>query len=332
MTAVSDETVAGLLRFTQQAMATTFEIVFPWGTSHADRAADAGFNLIHRLESQLTVFRDTSEVSRLNRIGHKAAIPVETGLFRLLHRCEELSRQTGGAFDITSGPLTRAWGFFARQGRVPTCEELTKAMGGVGSEKIKLDETRSTVRFAQAGVEINLGSIGKGYALDRVGVLLQTGHQITDALLHAGTSSVLAIGEKPWTVGVRHPRVNRRLGSIKLSNRAMAASGAVHQHFDYNGRRLGHVLDPRTGRPAEEIAIAVAIANSAADADALATAFYVMEVDGTIAYCAEHPDVSAVLVTDQSDAKPVAVNIADEWTEAGPDEVYVGVAELAELT
>jgi FAD:protein FMN transferase len=322
MTTVADENDSALLRFTQRAMATVFEIVFPWGTIHADRAAAHAFELIDRLESQFTVFRDTSEVSRLNRIAHQAPVPVERGFFQLLQLCERLSRQTGGAFDITSGPLTKVWGFFARQGHVPSDAELVAAMACVGIETVMLDDVRSTVRFASQGVEINLGSIGKGYALDRVGEMLQTKDRVQSALLHAGTSSILAMGDRTWPAGVKHPHVAQRLGIIRLRNRAMALSGAAYQHFDHNGRKLGHLLDPRTGLPAEGIALAVALAPTAAEADALATAFYVMGVESTQAYCAGHLEVAAVLMADQPDAMPIAFNVTDEWIPAQPDEIY----------
>lgn len=322
MTAVIENTDAPLLRFTQRAMATEFEIVFPWGTVHADRVAAAAFELIEQLESQLSVFRETSEVSRLNRIAHQAAIPVDRELFRLLQRCEQLTLQTGGAFDITSGPLTKAWGFFARQGRLPSETERDSALACVGIRKMELDEERSSVRFTRPGVEINLGSIGKGYALDRVSEVLQMNFGIQNALLHAGTSSVLAIGDKSWPVGVKHPHETRRLGTIRLRNRAMATSGATNQYFDYNGRKFGHLLDPRNGSPAEGIALAMTLAPTAAEADALATAFYVLGAVETEAYCCHHPEIAAVLVANQADAGPVSINTADEWLLGRGSEVY----------
>src|SRR5439155_3825166 len=120
----------------------------------------------------LTVYCDTSEVSRLNRLAARAPVPVESGLFDLLLLAAHITEQTGGAFDITAGPLIKAWGFFRREGRVPGDAELAAAMDRVGMRHVTLDPQRRAVRYLRLGVEINLGSIGKGYGLDCVGELL----------------------------------------------------------------------------------------------------------------------------------------------------------------
>ncbi len=323
MTSMIASADTALLRFSRSAMATVFELVFPWGTTHADRIAADAFDFIDRLESQLTVYRESSEVSRLNRIAHQAPVPVERNLFELLQLCQRLSQQTGGAFDITSGPLIKAWGFYRRQGRVPSDAELEAAMASVGMNKIVLDESRTSVRHVQPGVEINLGSIGKGYALDRVATYLRDKYPVEDVLLHGGTSSVLAIGDKSWPVGVKHPHESMRLGTLTLRNRAMASSGAKYQHFENLGRKLGHLLDPRTGQPASGVALAVALAPTAAEADALATAFYVMGVEKAGYYCTLHPDIAAVMLPDHAHAAPMMRNVSDEWKPADANDDYV---------
>lgn len=312
-----------LVRFAHQAMATTFETILPWGTSHADAAAADAANVIDRIESQLTVYRETSEVSRLNRTAAAAPVPVERHLFDLLTLCERFSKDTSGAFDVTAGPLIKAWGFYRRAGRVPSDVERDAAMACVGMKHVALDTERRSVRFSQRGVEINLGSIGKGYSLDRLAHRLMSRWQIRSALLHCGSSSVLSIGAPPndpkgWLVGLKHPwHPNRRLAMIRLRNRAMATSGATFQHFTYNDRTLGHLLDPRTGRPAEGIAAATAFAPSAAEADALATAFYVLGPASTARYCADHPDVAAALLPDAPDAELLTYNLAPADVQPG---------------
>jgi thiamine biosynthesis lipoprotein len=304
-----------LLRFARRAMATTFEITLLWGTPEADAAAEDALDLIDRLEAQLTVYRDTSEVSRLNRLAAVAPVPVEAGLFDLLTLAARITHATGGAFDLTAGPLIKAWGFFRRQGRVPGDHELAAAMMKVGMRHVALDPTRRAVCYQQPGVEINLGSIGKGYALDRVGEVLRDEWGITSGLLNGGNSSILALGTPPgdprgWAVGLRDPgHPERRLAVVWLRDRAMATSGATYQHFEYNHRKLGHLLDPRSGRPAEGIASATAFAPTAAEADALATAFYVLGVEPTRRYCEEHPEVGAVLLPDGPDAALEIINL-----------------------
>ncbi len=323
---------SALLRFARKAMATLFEVLLPWGTPHADAAADDALNRIDRLEAQLTVYRPTSEVSRLNRLAAVAPVPVEAGLYELLALAARITEETGGAFDITAGPLIKAWGFFRRQGRVPGEDELAEALARVGMRHVALEPERRRVRYLKPGVEINLGSIGKGYALDRVGQRLRAKWGIASGLLNGGNSSILALGTPPgdpagWTVGLRHPeRPDRRLALVRLRDRAMATSGATYQHFEYNKRKLGHLLDPRCGRPAEGVASATAFAPTAAEADALATAFYVLGAEATRRYCDAHPEVGAVLLADRPDAELEVINVPPGDVAPAPAET-VGADE-----
>ncbi|MBX7104542.1 MAG: FAD:protein FMN transferase [Gemmataceae bacterium] len=320
---------SAFLRYSTRAMATQFEVVVPWGTPRAAESAEAAFARIAGLEAQLSVYRDTSEVSRLNRIGFQMPVPVEARLFALLQQCSSISKATAGAFDITSGPLTKAWGFYRRQGRVPTVEELEEARSGVGMEKVQLDAATNRVRLLHPTTEVNFGSIGKGYALDEASRMLNE----TPALLHGGTSSILATGRvaEPWVVGIRHPSRPCRLGQLLLSDRAMASSGATHQRFVYNGVTLGHVIDPRTGWPARGVALAVAVAPTAAEADALSTAFYVLGEPGTREFCDRRPDIGAILLDDADDAKPLLINIApDTWTADDTELIEAGTPWICE--
>jgi thiamine biosynthesis lipoprotein len=309
-----------LLRLSRRAMATTFEILLPFGTPGAVEAAEEALDEIDRLEAQLTVYRDNSEVSALNRRAPMTWIPVEPRLFDLLALSARLSQETEGAFDISVGALIKAWGFFRRRGRVPSEQERAEVRRRIGMGHVRLDPERCAVHYDVSGLEINLGSIGKGYALDRAGELLRERRSLSSCLLHGGHSSVLALGVEPgqrrgWAVGLRHPwERERRLATVRLRDRALATSAATFQHLEYNGRKLGHILDPRTGWPAEGLASATALAPSAAEADALATAFFILGVEGARAYCARRPDVAAVLLPQQDDAQLVALNLA-------PDEI-----------
>ncbi len=291
-----------LLRFARDAMATTFEIAVPFGTPAALPAAQAALDEIDRLEAQLTVYRDTSEVSDLNRRAAALEVPVEEGLFHLLETAVRISADTAGAFDVTTGALIKAWGFFKRCGRVPSMEERIDVRRRVGWEHLELNAETRTVRFGRPGLEINLGSIGKGYALDRAAAILQKEWNFGSALLHGGHSSVYAKGSEPgdrrgWPVAIRHPwDPDRQLAVVRLCDRGLATSAATFQHLEYQGRKLGHLLDPRTAWPAEGIASATALAPTAAEADALATAFFILGVERSREYCATHPEVGAILL------------------------------------
>jgi thiamine biosynthesis lipoprotein len=319
---------AALLRFSRRAMATTFEVILPFGTPNALEAADDALDLIDLLEARLTVYRDESEVSRLNRLAATQPVPVEEGLFGLLALATRVSRETEGAFDISVGALIKAWGFYRRAGRVPSEEERAAVQTRVGMRHIVLDESQQAVRYLRPGLEINLGSIGKGYALDRVAQRLRGEWGLGHGLVHGGHSSILAMGSEPgttqgWPIVIRHPwEADRQLAVVRLRDRGLGTSAATFQHLEYNGRKLGHILDPRTGWPAETLASASVAAPTAAEADALATAFFILGVDKARNYCAAHPAIGAVLLPQGEGASPVVVGFdTDEVHLTAPDKV-----------
>ncbi len=306
-----------VLRAERRAMATSFEVLLPFGAADALEAAEAALDAIDRLEDQLTVYRDHSEVCRINREAAAGPVPVENALFELLALAARIHAETEGAFDVTAGALVKAWGFYRGPRRVPDVAELREVLGRVSSRHLALDAEARTVRFARPGLEINLGSIGKGYALDHAARLLR-GRNFTSGLLHGGHSSVYAMGKPPgsargWPVGLGHPwHPDRRLAVVRLADRALGTSAATFQHLEHHGRKLGHILDPRTGWPAEVVASASAVAPTAAEADALATAFFILGPEKTRAYCENHPSVAAVLLPQGQSAAPVVIGLAPE--------------------
>jgi thiamine biosynthesis lipoprotein len=297
-------------------MATRFEVLLPYGTPNALAIAGTAFEEIAQLEQQLTVYHDSSEISRLNQLAPFLAVPVEERLFDLLTLSARLTQETEGAFDITAGALIKAWGFFRGPRRMPSNEERSEALNRVGMKQVVLDAEGRTVRYHTPGLEINLGSIGKGYALDRVAERLWEEWNLSAALLHGGHSSVYAMGSEPgtgrgWAVGLSHPwEPERHLAVVHLRDRALGTSAATFQHLEYNGRKLGHILDPRTGWPAEGLASASVVAPTAAEADALATAFFILGVDRARAYCAAHPGIGAVLLPEGESARPAVIGLA----------------------
>jgi thiamine biosynthesis lipoprotein len=290
-------------------MACRFEISVAAGTPAAVGACALALDDVDRIESQLSVFRDDSEVSRLNRAAAGGEIAVSPDLHALLARCSRLHRETDGAFDPTSGPLTRCWGFFRRAGAVPPSERLLEAREGVGFSHVRIDSDARRVSFTRPGVELNFGGIGKGYALDAAARTLRR-NGVAAALLSGGSSSVLAFGEpsrRRWPVGLRDPRArDRRWAILHLRDAALATSGAGEQFFETDGRRYGHILDPRTGVPADGQLATTVVTSSAADADALATAFFVGGQALARAYCDTHDDV-LVLMHEEGRGDPIIV-------------------------
>jgi thiamine biosynthesis lipoprotein len=305
-----------LLHLRRRAMATNFEIILPFGTSAAVEIGEEVFDLLDQLEEQMTVYRQSSEISRLNQQAAAGSVRVERRLFGLLELAAQIHRDTESAYDITAGALIKAWGFFRGPRRVPNEDERETARQLVGMDKVTLDAERHTVRYHQPGIEINLGSIGKGYAIDRMARKLR-GTGCSQMLLHGGTSSVYAGGcpadeERGWQVGILHPWDHRRLARVWLRDRALGTSAATHQHLEYNGKKLGHILDPRTGWPASGIASASVLAPSAAEADALSTAFYVGGLELAQRYCAAHRGIAAILLPEGAEAEPVAIGLSPQ--------------------
>jgi thiamine biosynthesis lipoprotein len=311
-----------LLCLSRRAMACRFEIYLCAGDRDGAAGAAAALDEIDRLERQMTVYRDDSEVARINRLAARRCVRVERGLFSLLQRSQRLSQRTEGAFDIAAGALIKAWGFFKGPRRVPAEGEIADVLERVGMRHVALDPAARTVRFAVPGVELNLGSIGKGWALDRAAEVLVRRTGATRYLLHAGHSSMLARGGPDgdgWWVGITDPAdPRRRIGRLRLRDGALSISGAVYRYFEHGGRRYGHTLDPRTGRPAEGVRMTLAAAPTAAEADALSTAFYVLGPEAARRYCRSHPGVQAIVLPDSTDGRrtdPVVLGIKSEDLE-----------------
>jgi thiamine biosynthesis lipoprotein len=297
------------LHVNRSAMACRFEVTLPIADRAGVAVATEALNLIDKLEAQLSVFRESSEISFINREAARRAVLVEESLFDLLSLCKSLHEQTDGAFEVTAGALTRCWGFLKRSGRIPAAEELKHAQLLVGSDKLLLDDETRSVRFSRGGMEVNLGSIGKGYALDRVAASMRD--RVASALLNAGASSMYAIGDGDrsdgWSVGLRHPRnKTRRLARLRLRDCSLSTSGSEEQFFEHDGQRYGHLIDPRSGWPAQRMTSVSVIAQSAAISDALATAFYIGGREVAEKYCGANSEV-LVIMLERDAERPVVL-------------------------
>ncbi len=303
-----------------QAMATDFDFILnPDGPDQQVAAASAALEEVQRLEAQLSVYRDDSELSALNHTAHLQPVAVETRLYQLLKRGADIHRQTGGAFDPAAGAVIQLWQTCRRQNRIPTVEEIQEAMSRTGVTHVRFNDAAQTIAFDQPGVAFNLGAIGKGYAVDQGGKIL-TDRGVIDWLVHGGKSSVLArgthAGHDGWPVGLRNPLLpDRPFLTLLLKDAALSTSGTAVNWFRHEGQRYGHILDPRTGWPVETMLSVSVIAPDAALSDALATAFFVLGVEKALACCDNFPEVGAILFPPPPDGrtlKPVFHRVPPE--------------------
>lgn len=293
-----EQAQAGLrLNFSRNAMAAEFAISFeskkyPQGTEAALTALDE----IDRIEEKLSYFKHTSRVAYINKVAAYDPVVLDDELFGLIERSLQISRETGGAMDMTSAPLWRLWGFARRKGSVPDKVEIEKTLDTVGYRFIELDADNRMIKFLKPGIEINFGCIGKGYALDSAAVIMRA-HGVGDFLFHGGLSSVL-VGSGEMKIGISHPmRPPNRLVEVRMKNRSLGTSGSQKQFFLHRGKRYGHIIDPESGYPADRSLMVSVCAPDAMTADALSTAFFVWGKERTAEYCGKHPEISAFLVT-----------------------------------
>lgn len=266
----------------RQAMATRFELVVHGPHPARLRAfAEEALDEVERIENQLSLFRSHTDIARVNAGGASGPVRVAPEVFRLIQRAVEWSRATLGAFDITAGAWMRAWGFHSSDA---TPDTTTTPVSGAAW--LDLDPCAFTVRFLRPGMRLDLGALGKGYALDRASEILRDAG-VTSALLHGGTSSIVAIGTPPdteaWKIALPTGE------SIPLKDESLSVSATWGRTVEVGGARRSHVIDPRSGDPIPGPRLAAVACPLAADSDALSTAFLVLGPDGRETILAAQP-------------------------------------------
>ena len=281
------------------AMACDFDVMLnPDGPAFQVEAASESLELVQQLERLLSVYRDDAHLATINRTAADAPVEVDAEVYSLLRRSQQVCADTLGAFDPAAGALVSLWRRCRQENRVPTTDEIEAARAVAGLRHVSFDDANRTVRFDGRGVEFNLGAIGKGYAVDRAGEhLLEQG--VSNWLVHGGRSSVRAqgthAGHDGWPVGLRNPLLpDKPFATLLLKDAALSTSGTAVQWFRNEGKRFGHILDPRTGWPVETMLSVSVIAPDAALADALSTAFFVLGVENALRCCDNFASVGAI--------------------------------------
>jgi thiamine biosynthesis lipoprotein len=247
----------------------------------ADRAAAAAIADVQRIEAKYSPYRDDSVTSAINRAAGRGPVAVDAETASLLRYADRCHARSGGRFDITSGVLRRAWDFRRRPPRIPPAGEIAPLLALIGWERV--DWSGDSVRLPCAGMELDFGGIGKEYAADRAAAVCRD-QGIEHALVNLG-GDVRAIGGRsdgtPWRIGIRDPRSpDAAVATIALDDAAVATSGDYERGFDVDGRRYGHVLDPRTGMPVSHWRSVSVVAPLATVAGSCATIAMLLEADG----------------------------------------------------
>jgi FAD:protein FMN transferase len=241
---------------------------------------EQAFDEVDRIDRLMSHYKAESPLSRINREAASSPVPVEPELFDFIAEAIRYSRDSDGAFDITVGPLMKVWGFFRGEGRLASDRDVEIARPLVGWQHVILDSERRTIRFDRPGVELDLGGIAKGYAVDRVVKILRAAN-VAAALVSAGGSTIYGLGMPPdrnaWTVSIQDPVDSNKIArDVGLKDRALSVAGSSEKSFVVDSVRYSHIMDPRTGRPVQGVLSVAVITKTGTQGDALDDAFFVL--------------------------------------------------------
>jgi thiamine biosynthesis lipoprotein len=287
-------------------MGTMFRIkLYAKDRAQAQEAFRAAFNRISQLDETLSDDRPDSELSRLSQIAVHHPVRVSDDLYRVLESAQNLSIESSGAFDITLGPLTHLWRLARKRNRLPQEAEIEQAKAQCGFGKLHLDTTNHTIQLEEAGMQLDVGGIAKGFAADEALTVLQS-RGIQSSLVAASGDLAFSDpppGEQGWKIGIdslddAHAPFTR---VMVLSNAAVSTSGASEQHLDVAGTRYSHIIDPATGLGITKEITATVICRHGIDADSMATVVTVLGVSRGLALIDHHPGAMAIVVSKEGD-------------------------------
>ncbi len=289
-------------------MGTAFNIVlFAPDSSRAREAADAAYARIDTLNQHLSDYLAESELSLLSATaGTGQHVPLSHDLWTVLAAAQHLARESNGAFDVTVGPLTRLWRWAMRRGQLPPTDRLERARRAVGFRHLVLDSLTQTALLKQPDMQLDLGGIAKGYAVDEALAVLQA-HGLSRALVDGGGD--IRLGDPPpetlgWRIAIDVVQANgeKMKEHRLLANQAVATSGATYRFVEVEGVRYSHLLNPHTGIGMTDERMVTVIAPTGLEADALASALSILEPSEGLALIALRPDAAARIIQRQGKA------------------------------
>ena len=245
------------------------------------RAGDDALAEANRINRMLSNYLADSELSHVNAYAAKQPVKISAELFRLIAYCQQISSESEGSFDITVGQLMKTWGFFKDSGHLPDPAAIRQTLQKVGYARVELNPQADTVRFRTAGVELDPGGVGKGYAVDRMVAVLRREH-VTSALVSAGGSSVYGLGTPAgstsgWRLHIRDPQKDRKISAdVYLKNMSLSTSGSYEKFFWADGKVYSHIMDPRTGYPAHGMLAVSIVSPLTLDSEVWAKPYFIL--------------------------------------------------------
>jgi thiamine biosynthesis lipoprotein len=286
------------------------------------QAIAAAFARVEEIEAATSHYRETSDISKLNAAAGGPPMPVSKDLWACLRRSAEVSAETDGAFDVTIGPLMALWKRTWRKGKAPSDAETAAAKALVDWRAVRPDPDKPLAQLLKKGMLLDLGAIGKGYAVDQAVAVLRQ-RRIPAALVDMG-GNVAAYGAPPerqaWLIGIRDPsRPGKILPKpIRLLNQGVATSGDYEQFGVVAGRRYSHILDPRTGKPLEGMTSVTVVAPDATTADGYSTALSVLGPEKALTFAEKRPGVEVMIMFERDGKTHTARTKGFERLEVTP--------------
>ena len=297
---------AGLVERARVSMGSEVRLTAWTGDEERALAAfEAAFDEFDRLDRLMSVWVETSDVSRLNAAAGRQPVQVSPEVLEVLQLALEAGEWTGGKFDVTFGALSGLWKFDHDQDdRAPPGEAIAARLPLVDYRQLEIDPAAGTAFLRRAGMRVHLGGIGKGYAVDRAAAILRA-QQVHNFLIQSGGDLYAGgrRGDRAWRAAIRDPRADRSFAAMDLENATLSTSGDYERFFLDGGTRYHHILDPDLGRPARGTRSVSIVAERAVLADALSTGVFVMGPDAGMALVEKLPGVEAVIVTDRNEVR-----------------------------
>jgi len=295
-------------------------------SSTAKKCVEAAFAELESVDELMSDYKSDSEISRINSDAYESDVNVSEPTFQVLSKAVYFSRLSGGAFDITVGPLVDLWRSAAEVNSVPTEAELQRARSKVGCDKLVLDASRMSVRFTVDGMRLDLGGIAKGYAIDRAVEAMQKCGAIGGMVDVGGDIRCFGAsprGKNRWLIGLQDPgkprewlATDKPLLVLKLTNVAVATSGGYQRFTLVDGKKYSHIINSKTGYGRGGPASVTVICKNATDADALATAVSVMGTEKGLALIERLAQTEAILIASQPQFKLAKTSGADRFINA----------------